>query len=162
MGAYARSAVTWLEGAYLTLRPSFGTPGAIHAYLTTIRWRDEGHLGFAESQRVDAQFEQAGHVSMPNLSGQIHLVTNHLGQYRVMTLSRPTRGGILFGVLATLEVGHGAQLVPVATPVAMCRVEDPEREVFGLITSDSPHHPADRARLLAATGDDFVRLYPVV
>lgn len=162
MGAYARSAVTWLEGGYRTLRPSFGTPGAIYAYLTTIRWLDEGHLGFFESHRVDGQFAQTGHVSMPNLSGQIHLVTNHLGQYRLLTLSRPTRGGTMFGVLATLEVGHGAQLVPVATPVAMCRVADPEREAFGLITPESPHHAADRARLQTATGDDFVRLYPAV
>src|SRR3954462_15467457 len=75
MGAYGRAAGRWIEGRYLTLRPSFGSPGDIFAYVTTIRWVDEaGHLGFAESQRLDARFEQAGHVSMPNLSGHIYLV----------------------------------------------------------------------------------------
>src|SRR6476646_640353 len=38
MGAYARPAVQWLEGTYLTLRPSFGEPGAIFAYRTSIGW----------------------------------------------------------------------------------------------------------------------------
>ena len=40
MGAYARPAVQWLEGTYLTLRPSFGEQGAIFAYLTSIAWDD--------------------------------------------------------------------------------------------------------------------------
>ena len=59
MGAYARAAVRWIEGQYLTLRPSFGTPGSIYAYVTTIRWlADKGHLGFAESGRLDGEFEE--------------------------------------------------------------------------------------------------------
>ena len=48
MGAYARPAVQWLEGTYLTLRPSFSEAGAIFAYLTSISWdEDEGHLVFS-------------------------------------------------------------------------------------------------------------------
>jgi transcriptional regulator with XRE-family HTH domain len=160
MGAYARPAVAWLEGRYLTLRPSFGTPGAIYAYLTTIRWLDEqGHLGFFESERLDARFEQAGHVSLPNLSGHIYLVTNEQGQYRLLTLSRPTIDGTLFGVLATLQVGHGSQLVPVAAPVTMWKAGAPEPGALGLIAADSPHHAGYRAKLAAATGEDFVRLH---
>jgi transcriptional regulator with XRE-family HTH domain len=160
MGAYARAAVTWLEGRYLTLRPSFGTPGAIYAYLTTIRWLDEkGHLGFFESQRLDARFEQAGHVSMPNLSGHIYLVTNEQGQHRLQTFSRPTIDGVLFGVLATLQVGHGSQLVPVAAPVAMWKDDRPDEGAFGLVGPDSPYHGAYRERLMAATGEDYVRFY---
>ena len=38
MGAYARPAVQWLEGTYLTMRPSFSEPRAIFAYLTSISW----------------------------------------------------------------------------------------------------------------------------
>jgi transcriptional regulator with XRE-family HTH domain len=160
MGAYSRSAVTWLEGRYLTLRPSFGTPGAVYAYLTTIRWLDDkGYLGFFESQRLDARFEQAGHVSMPNLSGHIYLVTNEQGQHRLQTFSRPTIDGTLFGVLATLQVGHGSQLVPVAAPVAMWKVEQPDEAMFGLILPASPRHGAYRDKLMAAAGDDFVRFY---
>jgi transcriptional regulator with XRE-family HTH domain len=40
LGAYARPAVTWIEGDYLTLRPSFGESNAIYAYRTEIRWDD--------------------------------------------------------------------------------------------------------------------------
>lgn len=160
MGAYAHSAVTWLEAHYLTLRPSFGTPGAIYAYLTTIRWLDDkGYLGFFESQRLDARFEQAGHVSMPNLSGHIYLVTNEQGQHRLQTFSRPTIDGTLFGVLATLQVGHGSQLVPVAAPVAMWKVAQPDEALFGLVLPDSPLHRDYREKLMAATSEDFVRFY---
>src|SRR5438874_4242341 len=35
MGAYARPAVQWLEGTYLTLRPSFSEENAVFAYLTS-------------------------------------------------------------------------------------------------------------------------------
>jgi transcriptional regulator with XRE-family HTH domain len=162
MGAYARSAVSWLEGRYLTLRPSFGTPGAIYAYLTTIRWlSDEGHLGFFESQRLDARFEQSGHVSMPNLSGHIYLVTNELGQHRLQILSRPTIEGTLYGVLSTLQVGHGSQLVPIAAPIAMRKVEQADEGALGLITSDSPHHAGYWERLRASTAEDFVRFHMV-
>jgi transcriptional regulator with XRE-family HTH domain len=160
MGAYARAAVGWLEGRYLTLRPSFGTPGAIYAYLTTIRWLDDkGHLGFFESERIDARFEQAGHVSMPNLSGHIYLVTNEHGQYRLQTFSRPTSSGTLYGVLASLQAGPGSQLVPVAAPVAMWKVEQPDGAACGLIAPGSAHHETYREKLVAATQDDYVRFY---
>ena len=38
LGADRRRAVTWLEGAYITLRPSFGDNDAIYAYRTEIVW----------------------------------------------------------------------------------------------------------------------------
>jgi transcriptional regulator with XRE-family HTH domain len=70
MGAYSRAGVKWIEGRYLTIRPSFKSPGDLFTYLIVIRWlAEESYLGFAESQRLDSKFEQSGHVSMPNLSG---------------------------------------------------------------------------------------------
>src|SRR3954451_21126018 len=76
MGAYARPAVQWLEGNYLTLRPSFSERGAIFAYLTSIAWDDaNGHLTFSEASRTDSEYEQKGFVSFPNISGVIYLVT---------------------------------------------------------------------------------------
>jgi hypothetical protein len=157
MGAYARAAVRWIEGRYLTLRPSFGSPGDIFAYVTTIRWVDEaGHLGFAESQRMDARFEQAGHVSMSNLSGHIYLVTNVSGQHRLVILGRPTIEGALYGLLTTLQVGKGSQLVPVACPISLARL-DGDEPVIGRITTDTPSYAGYREMLDAATGGDFVR-----
>ncbi len=120
MGAYARPAVQWLEGEYLTLRPSFSEPGALFAYLTAIRWDDaKGHLVFCETARQDRDYEQQGYVSFPHLSGHIYLVTESSGQYRLALLSRPSGGGALHGVLTTLVAGQGAQLTPAATPIAL-------------------------------------------
>jgi hypothetical protein len=160
LGAYSRAAVRWIEGQYVTLRPSFAAPGDIFAYLTTIRWVDTaGHLGFAESQRLDAQFEQAGQVSMPSLSGHIYLVTNESGQYRLIVLGRPRIDGTLLGVLTTLQVGAGSQLVPVACPVALTRSERIDDFAIGKIASDHPHHERYRTILADATGKDFARFH---
>lgn len=138
MGAYARPAVRWLEGEYLTIRPSFSEAGALYAYHTRIAWDDEqGHLAFSESDRVDSDFEQKGFVSFPHLSGHIYLVTNSAGQYRIAILNRPSGGGALNGVLATLVAGAGAQLIPAATPIALlpsARTADGE---YGIIRPGS-------------------------
>jgi transcriptional regulator with XRE-family HTH domain len=161
MGAYARSAVRWIEGQYLTLRPSFGTPGGIYAYVTTIQWlADKGHLGFAESQRTDALFEQTGHVSMPNLSGHIYLVTNETGQHRLAILARPTIDGVLYGVLTTLQVGSGSQLVPVACAIALQKYTGHGNLPIGLLAPGNDGYDACRKTLDAAITDDFVRFYP--
>jgi len=119
MGAYARPAVQWLEGTYLTLRPSFGEPGAVFAYLTSIAWDDaRAHLTFSEAARTDSDYEQKGFVSFPVLSGAIYLVTISDGQYRVAILNRPSGGG-LSGILLTLAAGEGAQLTPAAVPISL-------------------------------------------
>src|SRR5262249_39916191 len=34
LGAYSRRSMSWIAGGYVTLRPSFGEPGAIYAYRT--------------------------------------------------------------------------------------------------------------------------------
>lgn len=120
MVAYARPAVQWLEGSYLTLRPSFSEPGAVYAYLTSIAWDDsKGHLVFSESSRLDSEYEQQGFVSLPHLSGAIYLVTASAGQYRLALLNRPSGGGALSGILVTLAAGQGAQLTPVAVPLTL-------------------------------------------
>ncbi|WP_395335930.1 helix-turn-helix transcriptional regulator [Novosphingobium sp. BL-8H] len=160
LGAYAHSAVAWLEGCYLTLRPSFGTPGGLFAYLTTIRWDAAGAcLAFAESGRSDGRFEQTGRVSMPNLSGHIYLVTNEQGQYRLAILSRPTIDGALFGILTTLEVGKGSQLVPAAAPIALRKLAEGEDPALGLVMPDMPHFALYRDMLGRAVEDDFARLH---
>lgn len=119
MGAYTRPAVQWLEGTYLTLRPSFSEAGAVFAYLTSILWDDsKGHLVFSEAARTDSEYEQKGFVSFPMVSGAIYLVTISEGQYRVAILNRPGGGGAMSGILLTLAAGAGAQLTPAAVPIA--------------------------------------------
>jgi hypothetical protein len=120
MGAYARPGVQWLEGEYLTLRPSFSEKGALFAYLTDIRWDEaRGYLVFCESSRQDRNYEQQGFVSFPHFSGHIYLVTESGGQYRMALLCRPSGGGALHGILTTLVAGAGSQLTPAATPIAL-------------------------------------------
>jgi hypothetical protein len=120
MGAYVRAAVQWLEGTYLTLRPSFSEAGAVFAYLTSISWDDaKGHLVFSEASLTDSEYEQKRFVSFPNLSGAIYLVTIFEGQYRVAILSRPVGKAAISGILLTLAAGEGAQLTPAAVPLAL-------------------------------------------
>ena len=94
LGAYSRRAVAWIEGTYVTIRPSFGDKDAIFAYLTEISWDAAAScLVFHESERQDAAYTQYGEVAVPNQSGHIYLVTNRHGQHRLITVSRPTIGG---------------------------------------------------------------------
>jgi transcriptional regulator with XRE-family HTH domain len=140
LGSYSRAAVSWLEGTFLTLRPSFGNHGDIFAYCTDIVW-DGGnaHLKFEERERTDASFSQRGCVSVPHLSGHIYLVTNTSGQYRMAVLSRPSIAGEMYGILTTLRAGQGAQLTPVSVPLVLVPMKVFEVPVFGRIT------PADQA-----------------
>jgi transcriptional regulator with XRE-family HTH domain len=134
LGAYGRAAVRWLEGRYLTLRPSVDEPGAVYAYITAITWDDtEGYLRFAESARLDSDFTQKGLVSFPHLSGHIYLVTNSGGQYRLILLGRPTIRGDLNGVLTTLVLGMGSQLIPAASPITLSPCNGPSEPALGLI-----------------------------
>jgi hypothetical protein len=125
--------VQWLEGTYLTLRPSFSEAGAIFAYLTSISWDSgSGHLIFSEAARTDSQYEQKGFVSFPNISGAIYLVTISEGQYRMALLNRPT-GRWLSGILLTLASGEGAQLTPAAVPIALLPTNAEEGKTVGVV-----------------------------
>src|SRR5258708_30076010 len=91
LGAYSRRAMARIEGAYVTVRPSFGDQEAIYAYRTEIAWDDAASsLLFREGERLAAVYSQYGEVAVPNESGFIYLVTNRNGQHRLITLSRPT------------------------------------------------------------------------
>jgi transcriptional regulator with XRE-family HTH domain len=160
LGAYARPAVAWLEGEYLTLRPSFEAPGAVYAYRTEMAWDDAAScLVFREAARQDADFTQSGQVSLSNQSGHIYLVTNVQGQFRLITLGRPAIGGEMYGLLATLQAGHGSHLTPAAAPIAfipMRRAPDP---AFGRITPAAPHYDAYRTTLGRVTDKGFALFF---
>lgn len=168
-GSYARTAVSWIEGTYLTLRPSFGEPGAIYAYRTEISWEAQSSvLTFREAERIDAAFTQYGTVSMPNQSGHIYLVTNRHGQYRLVIVARPTITGEMFGILTTLQAGRGAQLTPVATPIALVPLSaatdgkaaqrQPVAVAFGRIGRGHACYPAYARLLRRAVDEPFALL----
>ncbi|HRD78926.1 MAG TPA: helix-turn-helix domain-containing protein [Hyphomicrobiaceae bacterium] len=153
-GGYARATVGWLEGGYLTLRPSFGSDKAIYAYRTDISWSEERtRLTFRESQRIDADFTQFGDVAVPHQSGHVYLVTNRHGQHRLVMLSRPTITGEMHGLLTTLQAGRGSQLTPVSAPIVLAPLHADGRDALGRITEGHDAYRRYR-RLLALTISD--------
>jgi transcriptional regulator with XRE-family HTH domain len=161
LGSYARPAVAWIEGEYLTLRPSFGEPDAIYAYRTEIHWDDASNrLLFRESERVDAAFTQFGSISVPNQSGHIYFVTNRHGQYRLITVARPTITGEMYGILTTLLAGRGAQLTPVAAPIALIPARSQSDLQFGRISAEHPRHAAYQQILKRTVAESFAIFLP--
>jgi transcriptional regulator with XRE-family HTH domain len=160
LGSYSHPAVSWLEGDYVTLRPSFSDAQSIYAYRTEIRWDSAlSHLVFRESDRLDAAFKQDGAVSVPHQSGYIYLVTNKMGQYRLIILSRPMIGGEMFGLLSTLQSGRGTLLTPVSTPIVFVPVKNLGKDLqFGKFNADAGVYENYAALLKRATEEPFVLL----
>ncbi|MGE3993632.1 helix-turn-helix domain-containing protein [Pseudorhodoplanes sp.] len=162
LGAYARRSVLWIEGTYLTLRPSFGEPGALYAYRTDIVWDDsQSSLIFRESERLDSDFTQYGSVAVPNQSGHIYLVTNRHGQFRLITVSRPTITGEMHGILTTLLAGRGSQLTPIAAPIAFVPLQSIPDAGFGRIASDHALHDRYQLLLRRTLDEPFAMFLPV-
>lgn len=158
LGSYSRQSVSWLEGSYLTLRPGFTRPEAVYAYLTTIVWDDAKNcLVFQESQRQDARYAQTGLVAAPYLSSHIYLVTNDRGQFRTLTLGRPTQDRVMHGILNTLLAGDGTQLVPVSCPVVLRLLGDGEAATLGELLPGQEDHQAARTLLDTTITSGFAR-----
>lgn len=159
LGAYSHAAVAWLEGEYLTLRPSFETEGAIYAYVTEIAWdAASSRLKFREGKRLDGEYAQQGSVSLPHQSGHVYLLTNEHGQARTAILGRPAVGGEMYGLLTTLKAGRGSDLTPVAATLALVPMRKMAEPVFGVIADGTPEHGAYR-RHLDRAGRDFARFF---
>jgi transcriptional regulator with XRE-family HTH domain len=161
LGFYSRPGVSWIEGNYLTLRPSFGDASAIYAYRTEICWDDTlSSLIFRESERQDAIFSQQGLVSVPNQSGHIYFITNRQGQYRLIIVARPTIKGEMYGIITTLQVGRGAQLMPVSAPIAFIPVKSLADVKFGRIADGHPCYRDYRAHLKRTVEEPFALFLP--
>ncbi len=160
LGSYGRLAISWIEGDYLTVRPTFSIPTAPYVYRTTISWSEKrSHLIFQESERVDAAFTQQGDVSIPQQSGHIYLITNKAGQYRFIIVSRPTITNEMFGIVTTLQSVRGTHLLPVSTPIALVPagtfVGEPS---FGRIDTDHPQYGYCRELIDRAVDEPFALL----
>jgi transcriptional regulator with XRE-family HTH domain len=161
LGAYSRRSVSWLEGEYLTVRPSFGDKDAIYAYRTEILWDAAAPcLAFRESERHDAAYTQFGEVAVPNQSGHIYLVTNRHGQHRLITVSRPTISGEMYGIITTLLAGRGSQLTPVAAPIALLPIKAIAAPTFGRISAGDASYALYRQHLRRTTDEPFALFLP--
>ncbi|NPU12099.1 helix-turn-helix transcriptional regulator [Bradyrhizobium sp. 83012] len=156
LGSYSRRAVEWIEGTYVTLRPSFGDKDAIYAYRTDIVWDDAASsLVFREGARLDAAFSQFGEVAVPNQSGFVYLVTNRHGQHRLITVSRPTITGEMYGIITTLLAGRGSLLTPIAAPIALLPLQSVAEPSFGRLGADDRHYQLYREHLRKTVEEPF-------
>ena len=161
LGAYSRRAVTWIEGAYVTIRPSFGDKGAIFAYRTEISWDETASsLVFHERERQDAAYTQFGEVSVPNQSGHIYLVTNRHGQHRLITVARLAISGEMYGIITTLLAGRGSLLTPIAAPIAYVPIKMVESPSFGRISPDNANYVRYREHLRRTVDEPFAMFLP--
>jgi len=162
LGSYSRRAVTWLEDTYLTLRPSFGDKDAIFAYQTEIVWNsDVSSLVFHEGGRTDAAYEHTGQVAVPHQSGLIYLVVNRHGQHRVITVSRPTLAGEMYGIISTLRAGPGSLLTPIAAPIAFIPVRNVKAPTLGRVVSEDANYASYREHLRRTLEEPFALFLPV-
>ncbi|HKU07323.1 MAG TPA: helix-turn-helix transcriptional regulator [Bradyrhizobium sp.] len=156
LGAYSRRAVTWLEGTYITVRPSFGDKETIYAYRTDIAWDGpSSSLVFREGERLDAAYTQYGEVAVPNQSGHIYLVTNRHGQHRLITVSRPTILGEMYGIITTLLAGRGSLLTPIAAPIAFLPIKLIAKPTLGRVTKEDANYATYREHLRKTVEEPF-------
>jgi hypothetical protein len=99
-------------------------------------------------------------ISVPNQSGYIYLITNRLGQFRLVLISRPTINGEMFGIMTTLQAGRGAQLIPVAAPIAYIPLDGLGDVEFGRIAADHPRHDSYRGYLRRTVEEPFALFLP--
>src|ERR1700704_3198857 len=159
LGAYSRRSVEWLEGVYVTVRPSFGDKDAIYAYRTEIAWDAAvSSLVFREGERQDAAYTQFGEVAGPNQSGHIYLVTNRHGQHRLITVSRPTIAGEMYGIITTLLAGRGSLLPPIAAPIAFLPIKNIVNPSLGRVLPVDPNHAIYRSHLRLTIDEPFALL----
>jgi transcriptional regulator with XRE-family HTH domain len=161
LGSYSRRAVAWLEKSYVTVRPSFGDKESVYAYRTEISWdAAASSLIFREGGRQDAAYTQYGEVAVPNQSGHIYLVTNRSGQHRLITVSRPTITGEMYGIIMTLLAGRGSQLTPIAAPIAFLPIESVPAPTLGRIASEDANYALYRAHLWRTIDEPFALFAP--
>jgi transcriptional regulator with XRE-family HTH domain len=159
-GSYSRAGAKWLEGEYLTLRPSFSEVDAAYAYRTEILWDQAlSHLVFRETNRMDAAYKQEGAVSVPAQSGYIYLVTNKQGQFRLCIMSRPMISGEMYGLLTTLQSGRGPILTPTSVPIVLVPMRNFSGDVaYGQVKSGDKMHTTYIKYLRRVTEEPFAYL----
>ena len=161
LGGYSRSAVSWLEGSYLTLRPSFGERGAVYAYRTDISWDTAtSRLVFRETERTDKDYAQFGSIAVPHQSGHLYFMTNRHGQHRMIVVAKPTIQNEMHGILTTLKSGSGAHLSPVSTPIVLKLLKKDQKAAYGRVQAGHVSFASYSALLRKTLADNFAAFLP--
>lgn len=140
-GAYTRTAVRWMEGAYLAVRHSFHADGALIAFAVMVGW-DEAHatLSFITSDDFTGPALQRGRVSFSTRTGHSYFVTSDLGRFDLMVLGRPAEGGRLSGLCTTAFLERGSP-IPASSAITFAPIElEGALPVCGRITPDAAEY----------------------
>ncbi len=87
-------------------------------------------------------------------------MTNRQGQYRLVVISRPIYGE-MFGIMTTLQVGRGNQLLPVAAPIAYLSLKGLTDVEFGRIARGHRRYEDYRKHLARTVDERFALFLPV-
>jgi len=124
-GGYARANVQELEGRYVCFRRSFANPSIINAYLISIGWDvEQSCLIFEETERPDVAYTQRGSVFIPDGKPFINLLTMEKGDMRLITVSRPNKEGLAYGLILTLSNPTGVLFIPASAPIVLRKLDE--------------------------------------
>jgi hypothetical protein len=87
-------------------------------------------------------------------------VTNRNGQHRLITLSRPTITGEMYGIITTLLAGRGSTLTPIAAPIVFIPIKTIASPTMGRIASNDPNYALYRGHLRRTTEEPFAVFLP--
>jgi hypothetical protein len=160
LGGYTIKSAKQYIGEYLCIRPLFGNPKHLNAYLMDLVWNEKEHcLAFEERRRFDKRHAQRGKVYIPTGQPYISLLTADAGEVRHIILAR-NREGIMRGLVQTLFNRGGELYTPVCAPIVLRKtngevIEDAD---LGQIDSKKAKYKTYRELLNEVLENDFARL----
>ena len=158
LGAYTFEAASYLQGEYLCVRPSFGNPANLSAYIIHIAWdRAKTCLVFEERARADSKYVQSGVVYIPWGTPFFNLVTVDVGNVRTILLCLPDDDGIARGIMTTVQNPKGMVYIPTAVPVFLRRLQADKKPELGVISPAASSYVEHSKILLRIVADDFAR-----
>ena len=86
-------------------------------------------------------------------------MTNRHGQHRLITVSRPTITGEMYGIIATLLAGRGSQLTPTAAPIAFLPARNVQHPSVGRIAPVDANYALYREHLRRTTDESFALFF---
>ncbi len=126
LGAYSRRAVAWIEGTYVTVRPSFGDKDAIFAYSTEIVWHAAASslVFHGKANGRTRPSPSSARWRCRTSRDTSYLVTNRHGRHRLITVAHLAISSEMYGIITTLLAGRGSSLTPIAAPIASSADQD--------------------------------------
>ncbi|WP_339036303.1 hypothetical protein WHZ78_02400 [Bradyrhizobium symbiodeficiens] len=159
LGSYSYILVERLQGVYLAVRPLFGNPKVINAFIITMRWDAERPcLVFSESKRADQKYAREGAVYLENGKPFLNLLAIKAGEVRNYLITLPDDEGIARGLVLTTHNPNAFNFTPVAAPCCLRKLADDEAPATGLIEEGHASYSAYSELLAGVTSGGYGRL----